>query len=190
MVLSRCDNRIIKSCKIFDSKFEDFLPYFGFQQSAFGTIKTASAECQQPIANSQSKSLFFVHKVTAFHNAVVGSAKHLKAAVSVDSAQVFRCYETARVYICKVDYVYNAALALFAFAERVVGFFYAYFKPRRTSKRTVRNGIRLREKLAHSVFGGDWICAKGVAKYGMQLSFRNFFASAFHSAGFEHRCVF
>jgi hypothetical protein len=106
------------------------------------------------MAKSQSKRLLFVHKVTAFDDAVVGSSKHLKTSVSVDSAQVFRRYETARVYVCKVDYIDNAALALFAFAERVVGFFYAYFQPRRTSKRTVRNGIRLREKLTHTVFGG------------------------------------
>ena len=122
---------------------------------AVGRIHTASAECQRLIAKSQSKNLLFVHKVTAFDDAVVGSSKHLKAAVRVDSAQVFRCYKAARVYVGEVDYVDNAALALFAFAERVVSFFYAYFQPRRTSKRTVRNGIRLREKLTHSVFGGD-----------------------------------
>ena len=32
MMLSRRDNRIIKPWKIFDNKFGDFLPYFGFYQ--------------------------------------------------------------------------------------------------------------------------------------------------------------
>ena len=113
--VSPYETHSISKRKIFDNKFGDCFPYFGFQQSAFGKFQTALAECQQPIAKSQSKSLFFVHKVTAFDDAVVGSSKHLKAAVGVDSAQVFRCYKTARVYVCKVDYVDNAALALFAF---------------------------------------------------------------------------
>ena len=118
--VSPYETHSISKRKIFDNKFGDCFPYFGFQQSAFGRIHTASAECQRLIANSQSKNLLFVHKVTAFDDAVVGSSKHLKTSVGVDSAQVFRRNETARVYICKVDDVYNAALALFAFAERVV----------------------------------------------------------------------
>jgi hypothetical protein len=55
MVLSRCDNRIIKPWKIFDSKFGDSKSNFGSWLLAVDKHKTSAAESQRLKANCQSK---------------------------------------------------------------------------------------------------------------------------------------
>ena len=128
-IVSVSEKFLIVSLRIFCLTSAVCNRLLGGELWAFGFRLTQFEICERLTTNSQSKNLLFVHKVTAFDDAVVGSSKHLKTAVSVDSAQVFRCYKTARINICKVDYVDNAALALFAFAERVVCFFDNDFHP-------------------------------------------------------------
>ena len=89
-IVSVSEKFLIVSLRIFCLTSAVCNRLLGGELWAFGFRLTQFEICERLTTNSQSKNLLFVHKVTAFDDAVVGSSKHLKTAVSVDSAQVFR----------------------------------------------------------------------------------------------------
>lgn len=132
----------------------------------------------------------FIHQVTASYVAVVNPPHYFKTTVFRASAQVFRRYETAGVYVGKVYHVYHAGFPAFAESERVFRFRNHHLHVIGGIKDTVRFGICLGEKLAHAVFRGYALDSETFGQDGMQFRFWHFFSSALHSACFENGCMF